>query len=139
MSNPKPGVGWPYKSPHQHPLGSVHWTDTAAETITAEQVEKLLDMMKNKAGNFAPRVPPGVHTAKTAQEKFADNIKLGGMIASRLRMNGQTLPFDHLYAAEMDEKVVVFIVQNGQHVTLEDNKDLFPSDNMMAQLRLLMK
>lgn len=113
--------------------------------VNHDKIKKALHEMA-MAGISGVNVSPGSSSSggaqrgpKTARDKFNDNIKLGEMIASRLRMSGQTLPFDHLYVAEAGEKVVVFVLQGGQNLTIEDDKALFPSDALMTQLRLIMK
>lgn len=60
------------------------------------------------------------------------------MIAMRLRVPpGQKLPFDHVNAYLSDKVAAVFIVQNGKVVVLEDEPAIFPSDKLIAELRLL--
>lgn len=47
-------------------------------------------------------------------------------------------PFVRLTADAFDGRVVIFaLMANGKHVTLEDDKDLFPSDTLVTQLRIL--
>ena len=62
------------------------------------------------------------------------------MLAMRLRITeGARMPFDDLHTSLGKEKVFVFIVQNDQAVTLEDDRNLFPSDTLVTQLRLIAK
>jgi len=62
------------------------------------------------------------------------------MIAMRLRLeDGVYFPFEHLSTAKAGDKVFIFVVQNNQPVTLEDEAGMFPSDTLVTQLRLLMK
>ncbi len=70
--------------------------------------------------------------------------ELINMIASRLRVKrddgfdiSSRIGFDHIYAADLGEKVAVFVCQKGNHVVLEDGAELFPSDQLMTQLRLI--
>lgn len=51
--------------------------------------------------------------------------------------NTPTIPFDHLAVHKAKEKVILFIVKNGEPITLEDQKELFPSDELVTKLRLL--
>jgi len=63
---------------------------------------------------------------------------LSEMLATRLRLPRMAeFPFQHISLAETSEKVLVFVVQNDAYVVLEDGKDLFPSDALITQLRLL--
>ena len=69
-----------------------------------------------------------------------NTMTLLGMIAMRLRLrDGDRSPFDFIQAHKAAEnKYFVFICQGDQAVTLEDD-DLFPSDRLITQLRLIMK
>lgn len=60
------------------------------------------------------------------------------MIAMRLRLpEGHKFNVDHIHAFLDKEKAFVFIVNKGQSVTIEDEVDLFPSDALITQLRLI--
>jgi hypothetical protein len=59
------------------------------------------------------------------------------MIASRLRVPVRNFPFAKFSTYEQNGTVYVFIVLPAGPVTLEDDASLFPSDGLMAQLRLL--
>lgn len=62
------------------------------------------------------------------------------MIGMRLHMHeGERFPFDYISSHLGDEKVFVFIVQNNTPVIIEDDRYLFPSDTLVAQLRLIQK
>lgn len=62
------------------------------------------------------------------------------MIRSRLHLfdDSGPVPFDFLEVVQMANRVVVFIAHNDQAIQVEDNLDLFPSDALITQLRLLM-
>lgn len=47
------------------------------------------------------------------------------------------LPFQHIDAYVSEKTAVVFMVINDKPVTIEDDVGLFPSDNLITQLRLL--
>ena len=74
-------------------------------------------------------------------QRMQGNIDPGrdliNMIMSRLR--GVTkMPFDTMVVREVQhQKFVCFIVNNGKHTTLEDGA-LFPSDQLITKIRLLM-
>ena len=62
------------------------------------------------------------------------------MLAMRLRLSeGEKFPFDDIHTSLGKEKVFVFVVQNDQAVTLEDDPLMFPSDLLITQLRLIAK
>jgi hypothetical protein len=46
-------------------------------------------------------------------------------------------PFNHLDIFATPEKVLVFVVHNHNHVTIEDDVSLFPSDELITKLRLM--
>lgn len=66
---------------------------------------------------------------------------LEAMIKSRLRLNSyERLPFDSLHAVKVNQELVAtLVVQNGQWTVIEDSFELFPSDQFVVSLRLLMR
>jgi hypothetical protein len=68
---------------------------------------------------------------------YATGISLNDMIISRLRGREPDFPFFEAHQISSD-RFVVFIVANGEPVTLEDGA-LFPSDNLITQIRLLIE
>lgn len=63
-----------------------------------------------------------------------------GQLAVRLKLNPfMACPFEFLQVHAVGSgKFLVFVVQNGEPIVLTDG-DLFPSDGLITQLRLLMK
>ena len=62
------------------------------------------------------------------------------MLAMRMRLReGDKFPFDAIHVALGKEKVFVFVLQNDNPVTFEDDLSLFPSDTLVTQLRLIAK
>lgn len=62
------------------------------------------------------------------------------MLAMRLRIpEGARFPFDCLETHWGEEKVFIFVVQDDKPVILEDPAELFPSDTLITQLRLIQK
>ncbi len=61
-------------------------------------------------------------------------------LAMRLRLvEGQQWPFDFLETHLSGERVLVFTAIGDKHVVLEDASELFPSDALVTQLRLIAK
>lgn len=60
-----------------------------------------------------------------------------------MRLNtpdGELVGFDYIEATKLsDDKMVVFVINNGKHCTIEDDAHLFPSDTLITQLRILRK
>lgn len=52
-------------------------------------------------------------------------------------IEGHRIPFDFLECYVTDSKAIVFIVNKAQHLTIEDDPGLFPSDSLITQLRLI--
>lgn len=62
------------------------------------------------------------------------------MICMRLHVaEGDISPFDFLECYVGKEEVIVFLVVNGQPVTLSDEKNMFPTDQLITKLNLLRK
>jgi len=78
-------------------------------------------------------------------DPHTQNISDVGMIFMRMRGQGTSMGdyqkyFDYIASHRItDEKVAVFVCNNGSYVVLEDNTDLFPSDTLITQLRMLQK
>lgn len=66
--------------------------------------------------------------------------ELAAMIDMRLRTPKGQFRFQFMmpFKVPNEDRVVVFIVQNGQVTHLEDDWNLFPSDTLITQLRLLL-
>lgn len=94
-----------------------------------------------------------VTTSKTTTStipQWVTNDHLGGgmsdeqMIFMRL-CGGRTYAppnkeFDFLSAYRFaEDKVAIFVCNNGKYVVLEDDHNLFPSDSLITQLRMLAK
>ena len=60
------------------------------------------------------------------------------MLAKRLRLHaGSQMPFDFVNVHVGKDKAYVFVVKDGVAVTLEDDHNMYPSDNLITQLRLM--
>lgn len=75
-----------------------------------------------------------------------------GMLCMRLGVHrgnlyggdvGKATPFNNIEFMEVHRPaagdVIVFIVKKSEPITLRDNSDLFPSDGLITQIRLLME
>lgn len=49
------------------------------------------------------------------------------------------MPFEFIQAVDVEEKFIVFVIYEGQGVMLEDDHELFPSDELIAKLKLMLK
>lgn len=69
--------------------------------------------------------------------KMINYPTLNDMIRSRMRWSNANGSFSYLHAHSEKERVFIFGVINGEPVMLEDDAGLFPSDQLVTQLRLL--
>lgn len=94
------------------------------------EIEKARAMANERTYNPASQVADDIST----------DLWRMRALAMRLRISeGHQLPFQHLSTAWTGEKVFVFVVEHDQAVTLEDDANLFPSDVLITQLRLIAK
>lgn len=115
----------------------------AGNTLAAEEAKTLAKYYKElMAARY--HAPPDSYLGSrpdTAPPAPAITTDTGrrGMLAMRLHMTDHTkLPFPYMSTALTDDKIFVFIVIDGQAVTLSDERAIFPSDGLIAQLRLLL-
>ena len=67
-----------------------------------------------------------------------DSYALLSMIAMRLHISGELrLLFQGISVLEGSSKVFVFVLQHDKPAIIEDDSTLFPSDTLIAALRLL--
>lgn len=81
-------------------------------------------MAAQKASDTTEQAPPFSET------------ELQGMLFSRMRWKRH--PFDRLLACKLnDSTVVVFLIKDGKALMIEDDINLYPTDALVTQLRLL--
>jgi hypothetical protein len=60
------------------------------------------------------------------------------MLAMRLRLgDGQMFPFEFIMPCRTKEKVVIFLIINGEPTHVEDDWNMYPSDTLITKLRLI--
>jgi hypothetical protein len=92
--------------------------------------KKYADIM---GGAYIQPPPPMAPVNKP--DKFSDEA-LKSMLFSRMRWDSQ--PFQRLITTKLnDTTVVVFLIHNGRALTIEDDINLYPTDGLITQLRLL--
>jgi hypothetical protein len=90
-------------------------------------------------GSAALPNPAMATTVSLPDEGFrVSDASLMLLLAIRMRMPAGSLgeKFPGLGLSRGEEKVFVHFVQNGELVVLEDSLSLFPSDELLAKLRL---
>lgn len=105
-------------------------------------VQKALDDFADQYGRLAGICSHQVYMGNTYQTNMTvdDEIFRSAVVRMRLRVReGAGMPFEFFGSHATSETVYVFIVQNGKPVMLEDDPNLFPSDNLITQLNLLRK
>lgn len=82
----------------------------------------------------------------SGRDEFSIRYNETGMLLWRLSGNKKMgegemmpVPFEYIQAVDVDSKFIVFIVYNGKGIMLEDDHDLFPSDGLLAQLKMILK
>jgi hypothetical protein len=113
-------------------------------TLTASIFEDILDTLKYATGGYVPnRAGKSVTANALAQAAMVKKPEpsLLAMIGSRMRWDPEAmLPFDVIAPHRInEEQVAVFIVVSGRALIIHDDANLFPSDTLVTQLRLLEK
>lgn len=99
---------------------------------SAQQVKDLQTQMMQAVAAAKAQVEPQLRTYPYTQRWSLEN-----MIAMRLHLKeGVVFPF-HLHAHRSNDTVFVFLVHNGKPLILEDAWSMFPSDQLISNLRLL--
>jgi hypothetical protein len=131
------------------------WNKTPAPDSKAEvEAEKMYreSLMNNLGAAVSPSVnsvdlarrissySPGTVVASRPDVDLNSDRGRLNMLAMRLRVKeGEVWPFDSIQTSLGNEKIFVFIVQGDKPAILEDDADLFPSDTLVTQLRLIAK
>ena len=93
-------------------------------------------MRRHQAMMNTPQVIP-THSPSDIGHPY---LTAKAMICMRLQIaEGEISPFDFMECYVGKEEVIVFLVVNGQPVTLSDEKTLFPTDQLITKLNLLRK
>jgi hypothetical protein len=121
-------------------------TATEMKAKKDEHDRAIYEMMKNYPGLVDPQ-----KMANVLASQIRDNMSgigssdtspmaLGKMIDMRLRTPPGKYLFEFMmcHKAKDDNKVVVFLYHNKQATHLEDDWNLFPSDTLITQLRLML-
>lgn len=95
----------------------------------------------------APSIPPGLSGGTPKPPAWLERDRWGGidspdsllrMLAMRFRLqDGQMFPFEFIMPTKSKDKVIVFLVVNGEPTYVEDGADLYPSDALITKLRLI--
>jgi len=102
-------------------------TATAVQAMQEQQLRELKRLME---GNLA------VVNKFDSQMGQDDYMRL---LAGRLRIKqGQIMPFQFCQCFVSDKVAVLFLVINERAITLEDEPHMFPSDKLVAEIRLLL-
>lgn len=87
---------------------------------------------------FDKRSNPGMRSVQpSAMSMLCMRMKWGPYADAEREMFNPLTPFDHLSIHLGEEKACVFIVKDGQPVTIQDDIALFPSDALIGQLHVL--
>jgi len=111
-------------------------TATQVRALQKGKNEEMLKMLKMLQEH---QTIAALHADKPSYDLNTSSHSLVGMIGMRLRIpENYVSGFDALHAHQVSpDKVIVFVIANGQPVTIEDDGGLFPSDALITQLRIL--
>lgn len=127
----------PFKVPAAGVAQAPKW-----EEMYKRQIEQAMlgDHYLNSLGQA--QVYPGQIRRTSVEDAYnmTDEHERMRMLGMRLRVpQGAELPFEHISTALSGETVFVFVLSGGKPAILEDGADLFPSDTLITQLRLIQK
>ncbi|MGE0677823.1 hypothetical protein [Pseudolabrys sp.] len=109
-----------------------------------DEIKRMADYFKDRyPTKFNPNAPSLVGAAMMATKAepvHESEEELLDVIARRLRQTASSnMGFDYVGAHKSGDTVNVFVVVGGQPTILQDGWDLFPSDQLVTQIRLLKK
>jgi hypothetical protein len=115
------------------------WSKSSKTSDAVDELRKeYTDALRGSAvqGIYNGPIHPPWHTeSKNPVESEGMRLR---MIMMRLHIGeGQMHPYQHLSTALAGDKVFVFIAHNDEAVVFEDERNNFPSDSLIAQLRLI--
>jgi hypothetical protein len=86
----------------------------------------------------------GERLKNSGEDGYSNQYNATGMLLWRLsgkhhmaKSELLPVPFEFIQAIDVDDKFVVFVVHNGEALMFEDDHSLYPSDGLVAKLRLL--
>ena len=92
------------------------------------------ELMKARMEAVPPKFFGGLASSQPSPKQY-NSGELVEMVEMRLR---KPLKFDHIHAYKHKEEFVHFLIWvKGELVTLKDDWGLFPSDQLITQIRLL--
>lgn len=111
------------------PINSGNWTGADPLQRMLAQITASQQVTSNQASAGQVRTPvPG----QISDTRAVD------MIHMRLHIpNGSLKPFEFLNAHQSGDEVHVFVIADGKPVVFTDGIGLFPSDQLITQLRLI--
>jgi len=122
--------------------------DPDRRKILVETAREIMDEFKKSTPQLiasGPLMPP---PSRNKQVRFK-NITMQGnpgiseemayqLLAGRLRISEyEVMPFAHISMHMTPEKAILFVVAQGGPVIIEDPMELYPSDSLVTQLRML--
>lgn len=120
-----------YVAPSANPPPWVTNNPPPASSISATMALDLYEQLEKLKKKIEEHRPGGYYS----QIPFTPMQKI------LMRMNTPigVKAFDFIEATKLDdERMVVFVAHKGQATIIEDGADLFPSDTLITQLRMLM-
>lgn len=111
--------------------------DVIRDDLSLQKMQILKEMMNPPVHQHSIHDPGHTHQATTQRAPMTP-LQMINMRLFRGTKEGQkVLPFQYIDAYVDEKTAVVFMVIKDKPVTIEDDVGLFPSDNLITQLRLL--
>ena len=91
----------------------------------------------NSSADHTHSYSPQAQGSSVFPDRWSEET-LRNMLGSRLRWNsGVKCPFQKVVPYRVTDKIVVFIATKDDAVIIEDDPNLYPSDALVTQMRLL--
>jgi hypothetical protein len=110
-----------------------HWQDSYnyVRIVQAEPPTPLPPPPAKKKPAMPRKLTPAQRSANLLNML---SMRMDGVSKSRMIKRPK---FEYIYAHELEEEVVIFVVAKGGPVMLKDDIKLYPSDALVTQVRLL--
>lgn len=138
-ANPKAGDGW-----MNYVYDGIRWVDTGGSEPPPYHYhwEPEPDYYSDHQSGKKSYNPVTDNYSEHYMEEFniSDPLSRMKILTARLRIEkGAVGPFDAVFTHydQRGEKIIIFLVHGADPITLTDEASMYPSDGLLAQLRLL--
>jgi len=122
-----PPVQWPSRPPLVAPPEIDRWGTPLKVHQEIPEVYDVNDWRRQGA----------MLTGVSPMSMLAMRMRWGPYSQSVSEFHAPPIPFDHMAIHLNDQEAIIFLVHNGKPVTLVDKADMFPSDQLVGQIHIL--